>query len=250
MSGALTCDAVLGGRLRLWQPARGYRAATDPVLLAAAVPAVPGERVLDLGAGVGTAGLCLAVRVPGIELHALELQPDYADLAERNAAGNGIGLTLHRGDVAAPPATLRALGFDHVLANPPWHPAEAATAAGEAGRDAANREGAAGLASWIGAALRRLRPGGRLTLILRAERLPEALAALAGPAGDIAVLPLAPRQGRPAGRIILAARKGTRGPFRLLPPLVVHAAPAHPGDREDYTPELQMILRDAAPLLL
>ena len=120
----LTCDAFLDGRLRLWQPRRGYRAATDPVLLAAFVPARPGERVLELGCGAGTAALCLAARVAGLELHGLELQPAYAELARRNAAENGLrARRCTRATCAARRPRCGALVFDHVLANPPFHPA-------------------------------------------------------------------------------------------------------------------------------
>ena len=148
----LSCDAFLDGRLRLWQPRRGYRAATDPVLLAAFVPARPGERVLELGCGGGTAALCLGRRVPGLELHGLELQPAYAELARLNAAENGLALAVHEGDLRRPPAALRRLVFDHVLANPPFHPPPA-TGADDPGRDRAHREGEAGLADWIAAGL-------------------------------------------------------------------------------------------------
>ena len=79
----LSDDKFLMGRLRLLQPLRGYRAATDPVLLAAACPATPGQSVLDLGCGAGAAALCLATRVPGLALAGLEVQPEYADLAAR-----------------------------------------------------------------------------------------------------------------------------------------------------------------------
>ena len=113
---ALTEDALLGGRVRLRQPAKGYRAATDPVLLAAAVGARTGETVLDAGCGAGAAALCLAARVPGLALHGLELQADYAALARINAPQ----LTVWEGDLLAPPAVLRSIAFDWVISNPPY----------------------------------------------------------------------------------------------------------------------------------
>jgi tRNA1(Val) A37 N6-methylase TrmN6 len=246
-AGDMTCDALLGGRVRLWQPRAGYRAATDPVLLAAACAATPGERVLDLGCGAGAAALCLASRVAGLELHGLEVQPAYADLAERNAALNGVTMCVHRGDAAAPPRTLTALSFDHVIANPPYFPANAAPSPVPA-RDLARRASADGVALWVDAALRRLRQGGWLTLIHRAERLPGILGVCAGRAGDVAVLPLAAREGRSATRVIVRARKDSRGPFRLAAPLVLHSGLAHLRDGDDFTPQAAAVLRDGAPL--
>ncbi|MGF1657830.1 MAG: tRNA1(Val) (adenine(37)-N6)-methyltransferase [Rubrimonas sp.] len=243
---ALSCDALLGGRVRLWQPRRGYRAATDPVFLAAACPARPGERVLDLGCGAGAAALCLAARVPALALHGLELQPDYAALARRNALENGAGLVVHEGDVAAPPPALRAESFDHVIANPPYFAATDAPSPAP-DRDAARREGAEGVGLWIDAGLRRLRQGGALTLIHRAERLDAILVALEGRAGAIEVLPLCPRAGRPAGRVLLRARKDRRGPLRLLWPFVIHEGAAHAGDAPDFTEAALAMLRDGAP---
>lgn len=240
-------DRLLGGRVRLLQPARGYRAATDPVLLAAAVPAQAGERVLDLGCGAGAAMFSLAARVPGLELHGLEVQPDYLTLAGENARLNGVVVTLHEGDVTAPPAALRRVSFDHVMLNPPYH-AGAGMPSPVAARDRAHRENGAGLADWIAAALARLKPRGRLTVIHRAERVPQLLRLLAGPAGAIAVKPLAPRAGRAAKRVIVQARKGAKGPFRLLSPLVMHAGAAHLRDADDFTPEAAAILRGAATL--
>ncbi len=242
----LTRDAFLGGRLSLLQPREGYRAGTDPVLLAAFVPAGQGESVLDLGCGAGTAALCLAARVPGLELHGLELQPAYAGLARRNAVDNGITLHVHEGDLRAMPKELRARAFDHVLTNPPFH--TDATPSRDAGRAVAHHEAGAGLADWIAAGLRRLRPGGTFSLVQRIERLPEALAALAGRAGAVEVLPLAPRTGRPAGRFLLRARKDSRRPFVLHAPLVLHEGPAHARDGDDYAPAARAILRDLAAL--
>ncbi|MFO1141353.1 MAG: methyltransferase [Amaricoccus sp.] len=244
----LSRDAFLGGRLRLWQPLAGYRAATDPVVLAAFVPARPGERVLDLGCGAGSAGLCLAARIPGIELHGLELQPGYADLARRNAAENGLAMTVHEGDLRHPPAALRRMVFDHVLANPPFHRPDD-TAAADPGRDLANREGEASLADWIAAGLRRLAPGGSLALVQRTGRLGEILAALAGVAGGVEILPIASRAGQPARRLLLRARKGSRAPISLCTPLTFHAGSAHERDGESYTAEAQRVLRDMGELL-
>ncbi len=243
---ALTRDAFLGGRLSLLQPREGYRAGTDPVLLAAFVPARAGESVLDLGCGAGTAVLCLAARVHELELHGLELQPAYAELARRNALDNGIALQVHVGDLRAMPKDLRGLTFDHVLSNPPFH--SAATPSRDAGRAVAHHEGDAGLGDWIAAGLRRLRPGGTFSLVQRIERLPEALGTLAGRAGAIEVLPLAARTGRPAGRFLLRARKGSRRPFVLHSPLVLHAGPAHVVDGDDYAPSVRAILRDLVAL--
>jgi tRNA1(Val) A37 N6-methylase TrmN6 len=243
----LTRDAFLDGRLRLWQPRRGYRAATDPVLLAAFTPAKPGERVLELGCGAGAAALCLAVRVSGLELQGLELQPEYAELARRNAAENGLPLAVHEGDLRHPPAALRR-GFDHVLANPPFHPA-AGGGSPDPGRDRAHREGEAALADWIDAGLRRLVPGGRLVLVHRTARLGAILAALQGRAGAVEVLPIAARAGRPAARVLVRARKGRAAPLTLWPPLTFHEGDAHAGDAESYTVEAQRVLRGAAALV-
>ncbi len=244
-AGALSLDAFLCGKLYLWQPLKGYRAATDPVLLAAACAARPGQSVLDLGCGAGAAALCLAARVPGLQLCGLEVQPDYADLARRNAARNGVAMTVFDGDLTAMPAALRT-GFDHVIANPPYYP-RAGSPSPIAGRDRALRTEVP-LSDWVDAAARRLSPGGWLTMILGTDGLPQVLAALGTRMGSAAVLPLAPRENRPARRVILRARKGGRGAFRLLAPLILHAGAAHDGDRESYTPKAEAVLRRAESL--
>jgi tRNA1(Val) A37 N6-methylase TrmN6 len=239
-------NGFLDGRVRIRQPLRGYRAATDAVLLAAAVPAGPADAVLDLGCGAGTAALCLGCRVGGVELHGLELQPGYAGLARENAALNGRALAVHEGDLRAMPSALRHRSFDAVMLNPPWH-APAHPGSPDAGRDIANRRGAATIGDWIDAALARTRPGGTVVVIMLAEGLPEILAALGGRAAS-AVLPLAARPGRDAKRVIVRARKGGRAPFRLAPPLILHCGVAHIADGDDYTPQARAILREAAAL--
>lgn len=242
MTGAVTTDGFLGGRLRITQPAKGYRAGVDPVFLAAAVPARAGERVLDLGCGVGTAALCLGARVPGLDLAGLELQEDYAHLAEENARANGLALHVVRGDVRRIPASLRTAPFDHVIMNPPYFDTKRRSSARDAGREAALSADAP-LADWCDAALRRLRPGGHLALIQVPERLPEILAAVAGRA-SISIHPLVPREGADAIRMILLASKGGRAALRLAAPTILHRGPRHEADGEDYTDAARAVLRD------
>lgn len=243
--GPVTEDGFLGGRLRLRQPKAGYRAATDPVFLAACVPAQPGQAVLDLGCGAGAALFCLGTRVAGLRLHGLEIQPDYAALARENAALNGLQAMIFEGDVTQPDPALRALSFDHVLANPPFYDAGAATAPQDQGRDVAHRINAAGLESFVDQGLRRLRPGGTFSIIHRTAQLGALLTALEPRLGDIRVLPLTARAGRDAKRVLVQGRKGARGPLALRPPFIIHAGAAH---GVGFTPMAEAILRDGAAL--
>ena len=241
----LTRDAFLGGKLQLWQPVKGFRAATDPVLLAAACPAKPGDSVLDLGTGAGSAALCLAARVPDLALTGLELQPFYADLARRNAMENAVRFNVITGDLSHIPAALHR-AFDHVIANPPYYP-RGGTPSPDPGRALA-MQGDLPLSTWVDAAARRLSPGGTLTMIFGTDGLAEVLAALGTRLGSPSLLPLTPREGRPALRLILRSRKGGRAALRLLPPLVLHHGPAHDGDRESYSRRANEILRLCASL--
>jgi tRNA1(Val) A37 N6-methylase TrmN6 len=236
-------DAFLGGRLRLLQPRRGYRAGSDAVLLAAAVQARPGERLLDAGAGVGTVALAVARRLDGVAVDALELQPDLARLAAENARRNALDdrIAVHRGDLAAPPAALLARPYDQVVSNPPYHDAGSRPAP-EPGRALARSESHLPLRAWLGHCLARLADGGRLTLIQRADRLAEVLAALSPAAGGIVVFPLWPAAGRPAQRLIVQARKSGAAPLTLGPGLVLHEADGR------YTAAAEAVLRQGQPL--
>lgn len=247
MSDDLTRDTILGGRVHLWQPRKGYRAGVDPIFLAAWVPAKPGQSVLDLGCGAGAACLSLAARVPGLRLTGLERQPLYAALARRNGAENGQQIEVVEGDLAQMPEALKQRVFDHVIANPPYFRRDRSLA----GPDAA-REGAMGeetpLADWVRAAAKRCRPRGYVSFIHRTERLPELLAAFDFCLGSLETFPLIPREGRDSQLSLVRGRKEGRAAFRLHAGLVVHSGPAHQTDGEDYTPEALGILRDAAPL--
>ncbi|MFQ5955927.1 MAG: tRNA1(Val) (adenine(37)-N6)-methyltransferase [Kiloniellales bacterium] len=243
----VTEDALIGRRVRLRQPGRGYRVAVDPVLLAAAVPAGAGHRVLDLGTGVGAAALCLAVRVAGCRVTGLELDPALARLANENAALNGLSerVRVIAGDVRAPPAEFVAAGFDEVMLNPPHLAAAGAAPSPDPGKAAADVEGeGAELAVWLDQAHLMTRPRAGITVIHRAERLGELLAGLGGRAGDVRVFPLWPRADRPAKRVIVRARKGSAAPLRLCPGLVLH------GPDGRFTAPAEAVLRDGAGLAL
>ena len=243
----LSRDAFLGGRVFLYQPRRGYRAGVDPVLLAASVPARAGQSVLELGCGAGAAILSLGARVPGLRLTGIEVQPGYADLARRNAAANTQEMEVVCADLADLPATLRQRQFDHVIANPPYFRAGAHVSADDPGRRLALGERTP-LEDWLAVAARRLAPRGYLHLIHRSERLPDLLAGCAGRLGSLEVLPLAARAGRAPELVILRARKGGRGAFRLHAPLILHEGAHHLRDADSYQTEIAQVLRAAASL--
>ena len=240
-------NGFLDGRVQCLQPRAGFRAGADTVFLAAAVRARPGELVLELGCGAGVALCCLGARVAGLDLTGLEVQPDYAALASRNLADNGLQGHILTGDVTSPPAALSNLGFDHVFFNPPYFP-DPATPAPDVGRDTARRGSRPLLDAFADLALRRLKPGGILTAILATPLLPPLLASLEGRAGGFEILPLAARTGRQASRVILWARKGGSAPLVMHFPLVIHDGERHVRDGDDHSAAARQILRDGAAL--
>lgn len=237
----LTEDALLGGRVRLRQPGRGLRAGHDAVLVAAAVPAKPGETVLELGCGSGAAFLCLAARVPGVRVVAVEREPELAALARENAALNGVSdrVTVIEGDIADPALRRSLPRCAHGFANPPFW--DSGTPPPEAIRRAATHD--ATLAGWA-ACLAAVAHRGSATLVLPAARFADGLGALAEAGfGSPALLPLWPREGVAAKRVLIAARRGGKGPGRVLPGLVLHEGEGHGAAAE-------AILRDGAALPL
>lgn len=215
-------DTLLGGRVRHRQRTHGHRSGIEPVLLAAFVPARPGERVLEGGTGSGAGILCLSARVPGLSGLAIELDPELTALARANLAlnqANAIAVT--QGDL-----TQLEIGsvFDHAMANPPWH-AQAGTASPDPGRALARQARPDLMALWAASLARHLRHRGTLSFIVGAGAVSDCLAGFtrAG-CGSHVIHPLWPRAGRPAKLVLLQAVRGGRGPTRIEPGLVLHAS--------------------------
>jgi tRNA1(Val) A37 N6-methylase TrmN6 len=226
---AITLDEFLGGRFTAAQPKSGHRTGSDAVWLQAAVPAHPGDKVLDAGAGVGVAGLCLMARCPQITVTAVDIDEGAVALARSNAQLNAYceKFRAFALDLTAPAETLIAKGlvregYDQVMANPPFHVEGTVRPAPDAGRAAAHIMGAGALEAWVRFLATFAAPKGQVTLIHRPQALPELLPLLDRRFGAITLFPLFPKEGEPAVRVILQGRKGSRAGMRLLPGLVLH----------------------------
>lgn len=240
-----TDGTLLGGRIRFRQPAAGYRSAIDPVFLAAAVPAGAGDRVFELGLGAGAAALCLLARVPDCTVAGVEPDPVLRRLALDNAAANGLGGRLAAvADMAALDSAGRPFDgpFDHLMSNPPFWAEGSGNRSPDARKARANHEGGMSIAGWVDELCRPGRPKATATMVYAAARLGDLLAALSVRCGGPEILPLWPKDGRDAKRVLVRARLGGKGPARLLPGLTLHEADGR------FTPAAEAVLRGGAPV--
>ena len=229
-----TDDGFLDGRVRVRQLTRGFRSGLDAVMLVAAVPARAGQRVLELGAGAGVASLCLAARVPGCTIVGVEIDHELVSVANQNAAANGMNdrVRFVQGDVRDLAPELRT-PFDHVLCNPPFHGEEGEISPDRSRAQALQDSG--DLGRWLEIGTRRTASNGAFTIIVRADRLSQALCAL--PNCGVTVFPLWPKRDAPAKRVMIQLRQGSRAPFVLLPGMMLHERDGR------YTPEADAVLR-------
>jgi tRNA1(Val) A37 N6-methylase TrmN6 len=246
----LTTDDALNGRLRLIQPRHGHRFGHDAILLAAATPARPAQRVVEFGAGIGAAGLALIARVPAICLTLIDIDAELVKLAHANAQLNKVGHRVRTAtlDVTASArdfsdAGIEPASFDHAMMNPPFNDPARQRRSPQAERARAHSAAATTLTAWCKSARRLLKARGIVTLIWRADGLADVLAALSG-FGGITVLPVYPRADAPAIRVLVRGRMGSRAPLRLLPGLALNDAHGRP------TAAAEAVLRDAAALPL
>jgi tRNA1(Val) A37 N6-methylase TrmN6 len=244
-------DAILDGRLRLRQPLRGHRIGHDAILLAAATGARAGDRIVELGAGVGASGLALLARVPGASVTLVEVDPVLAALAAENIVRNQFAARARAValDVGASVEAFASVGLspgsvDRVLMNPPFNDPARQTISPDPRRRTAHAAEPDTLSLWVGVAERLLNPAGTLTMIWRADDLDDVLAALSPRFGSVTILPVHGRAGQPAIRVLLRAAKPGRVPSVMLPALMLNDAGGKP------TRESERVLRDAEPLPL
>jgi tRNA1Val (adenine37-N6)-methyltransferase len=234
--GEVTVDTLLRGRIKLFQPARGFRASVDPVLLSGFV-STPLGRFADLGCGTGAVAFLLLARDPQARGVGIELQPRLASLASAAVPENGFAdrFQIVAADIREHP--LPAASFDLVVSNPPFQPRGQGELPPDQERSIAHHEVALTLPEWLEAAARLVRPDGRVAAIFAAGRVGELLAALSARGlTPVRLRPVYPRPGTPATRVLVEARRvpGSR-PLTLEPPLWVH-------EGEGYSPEVRRLL--------
>lgn len=243
----ITQDLLFGGRIYLTQPARGHRAGTDAVLLAASAPVRPGDVVIDAGASTGAVGLMTAARQKSAHYVFIERDLALAELCRRNCRDNGVEGIVAVADILDRASRLKAgLGpemADLVLTNPPFLEEGRARISPDRGRAAAHALPAGGLEAWLRACMGLLKPKGRLVIIHRADRLADCLAGLGNGMGGVAIRSVHPAADQPAIRVLLSALKGSRAPLSVLPPVILNASDGR------FTPQAEALHRGEADLL-
>ncbi len=244
-----TCDAFLGGRVRLRQPEKGFRSGLDAVFLAASCPAQAGDHVLEAGCGAGAASLCLLARIPETKVTGVEIDPALAALACENAAANGMSERFEsiNANVTASWAELEAAGirrdaYDHVIANPPFFAHGRSRPASDRGNARARAMPEGDLEAWLRFLAATARPSGSCTVIHTTEALPQLFASFERRFGGLRITPVYPKAGAPAIRVIVRGTKGSRAPVAITPGFILH--------EDDGTPTAaaRAILRDGCAL--
>lgn len=238
---------VLGRQVRLLQPEGGFRTSLDSVMVAAACPAQPGDRVLDLGCGVGGAAFCLMHRVDNLFITGMDIQPQYIDLAEQNRSINS---DTSRCEFIVDHVETFRFGelnqrVDRVICNPPY--LEAGTYTPSPDQSRATALGHSGqktnLIDWIHCAFENMKPGGSITMIHRADHVDKIVQGLGKSFGQIEIIPLWPRADEAAKRVIVRAVKDRKSPAVIHPGLVLHNPDG------SYTLEAEAVLRQGHPII-
>jgi tRNA1(Val) A37 N6-methylase TrmN6 len=242
---SFTEDAFLGGRLRILQPEKGFRAGIDSVFLAASVPCAAGESLFEAGIGTGVAALCALARNPEVHITGIEVAGRYAMMCEENVKRNGFAHNVRVIHADVKEALRKDLShlpqhgsFSHAFANPPYFDEAKSTPSPHLLKAQAHAFGPEDLAIWIKVLHTMVALRGSVTLIHRIDTLGKLLAAMDERFGDIRIAPLYAREGAAASRVIVQGIKGSKAPMQLLPGLILQ------NSQSQFTPEAEAILRD------
>ena len=241
-----TKDSFLGGGIRIWQPKKGYRAGIDPILLAASVNVSAGQKVLDLGCGVGTASFAIGYRVKNVELYGIEIQKVFADLADLNSKENGIELQVECSNISNLSSNITSKNFDHVIANPPYFDRKSSVRGINVSKEKSFGD-TRPISEWLKVAAKRAKPKGFVHFIVRSDRLMEIFTNMPNSLGSLVITPVISRKNENAKLTILHAKKNGRAGFIISSPIVLH--PQKSDVREKYIPEVDKVLRNGASLI-
>ena len=241
-----TKDSFLGGGIRIWQPKKGYRAGIDPILLAASVNVSAGQKVLDLGCGVGTASFAIGYRVKNVELYGIEIQKVFADLADLNSKENGIEFQVECTNISNLSSNITSKNFDHVIANPPYFDRKSSVRGINVSKEKSFGD-TRPISEWLKVAAKRTKPKGFVHFIVRSDRLMEIFTNMPNSLGSLVITPVISRKNENAKLTILHAKKNGRAGFIISSPIILH--PLKSGSRGKYVPEVDNVLRNGASLI-
>ena len=241
-----TKDNFLGGGIRIWQPKKGYRAGIDPILLAASVNASEGQKVLDLGCGVGTASFAIGYRVKNVELYGIEIQKSFVDLADLNSKENGIELKIECSNISSLSSNITGKSFDHVIANPPYFDRKSSVKGINLSKEKSFGD-TCPISEWLKVAGKRAKPKGFVHFIVRTDRLPEIFRNMPNSLGSLVITPVISRKNENAKLTILHAKKNGHGRFIISPPIILHPLNSDPPKK--YNLQVDKVLRNGASLI-
>ena len=241
-----TKDSFLGGGIRIWQPKKGYRAGIDPILLAASVNVSAGQKVLDLGCGVGTASFAIGYRVKNVELYGIEIQKVFADLANLNSKENGIELQIECTNISNLSPNITSKNFDHVIANPPYFDRKFSVSGMNFSKEKSFGDTCT-ISEWLKVAAKRAKPKGFVHFIVRSDRLMEIFTNMPNSLGSLVITPIISRKNQNAKLTILHAKKNGRAGFIISSPIILH--PLKSDSRKKYVPKVDKVLRNGASLI-
>ena len=242
----ITKNSFLGGGIEIWQPKKGYRAGIDPILLAASVNVSEGQKVLDLGCGVGTASFAIGYRVKNVELYGIEIQKVFADLADLNSKENGIEFQVECTNISNLSSNITSKNFDHVIANPPYFDRKSSVRGINLSKEKSFGD-TRPISEWLKVAAKRAKPKGFVHFIVRSDRLMEIFTNMPNSLGSLVITPVISRKNENAKLTILHAKKNGRAGLIISSPIVLH--PLESDSREKYVPEVEKVFRNGASLI-